>query len=97
MEFDWEDAVNWVWTTSGGTKFRLRVDEDGVVAFRAEHANATWSRWAGKEVVARHLSSYERVAGSNNFFGPLQNPVVAKIRLMEARHKKYMGRKHGMV
>jgi len=93
MEFDWEDAVNWTWTTAGGIKFRIRVEEDGVVALLVGCDNPCWSRWAEKDVVARYMSAYKRVEGSNDFCGPRQNPIIVKIKLMETRRKKYQERK----
>ena len=99
MEFDQEDAVNWVWSTTDGlTQFIIKVEGDRLFFKLFNNlGGGVWRAWASAERLSRIMADYVQVKCLVELCGPSQNPIIVKIKLMETRHKKYLERKHGMV
>ena len=84
---NWEEACNYLWGTSEGNTFTLRI-VDGYVEHKVSSTNE-WVQWcAPRADNVYYLNSYKNLGQLELFCGPMQPPpskVILKIRQMEAR------------
>jgi hypothetical protein len=87
--FDWDEAAQWVWETSEGTRFTIKTI-DGVLYYQYwEGTTDTFYRWGLLEGNEHLFKKYTKYKQLSPFFGPTIPAVIVKIRLMEERWKRF--------
>jgi len=92
-----DDIFLWNWKTdSDSTTFFWFDREDGFFGYRMEYSPDRFER--GDEDAARSaVKGFTKHSPRSSVYGPFLAeipPIIAKIRLMEQRHNRYLERKY---
>lgn len=92
-----DELFAWNWRVYPGARefFWFERDSNGIFGYRMSHHPDHFERWSEEEA-RKAIHQFSKDSSRIPVTGPYLSeipPVIAKIRLMEQRHKRYVERK----